>query len=254
MSHIRVEEESSDWLATSQGQYLLAWEQARFDSMVSDVFGYNAVQIGLPAHPFLRSSRISYRFASAEHGPAHVLTVADALPFASASLDLVLLPHVLEYSPHPHRVLREVERVLVPDGSVIIAGFNPFSLFGLKRALARRGQDMPWKGHFFSAPRIRDLLTLLGFDTQSGGFGCYAPPMSSSKWLERWRFMDRIGARWWPVCGGAYILHGIKRVHGMRLITPKWRDNRASKKALSPATRRSRDMAGQSHKTDRWNR
>ncbi|MGL1833854.1 class I SAM-dependent methyltransferase [Rhodocyclaceae bacterium SMB388] len=250
MSSIHVAQTFSDWLSTPQGQYLLQWEQSRFDAMVADIFGYNAVQIGLPAQPFLRSNRISYRLSTAEQGEAQLLCDPFALPLATTSVDLVLLPHVLEYSRHPHQVLREVERVLVPEGSVIIAGFNPFSLFGLRRALARRGASVPWQGHYFSAPRIRDWLTLLGFDTQSGGLGCYAPPMSSNKWIERWGFMDRVGSRWWPFCGGVYMLQGIKRVHGMRLITPKWRDNHASKKALSPVARRTRNLPGNSHKTD----
>lgn len=240
----------SNWLATPQGRYLLQWEQDRFDCMVADVFGYNAVQIGLPGYPFLRSSRMSLCFTSAGKGAAQVLTEPCSLPFATASLDLVLLPHVLEFSRQPHQVLREVERVLVPDGRVILSGFNPFSLFGLRRMLARRGSQHPWRGHFYSVLRIKDWLTLLGFETQSDGFGCFAPPVKTSKWIERCAFMDRAGQRWWPVCGGTYMLQGIKRVQSMRLIMPKWRDNRASKKALSPAARKSGGIAGHSHKTD----
>ncbi len=193
---------------------------------------------------------MSHRFASSVGATAQVLAEPFALPFATSSIDLVLLPHVLEFSRHPHQVLREVERVLVPEGNVIITGFNPFSLFGLRRALARNKGDCPWQGHYFSAMRIKDWLTLLGFETQSGGFGCYAPPVSSDKWLERWRFMDGAGVRWWPICGGVYILQGVKRVQGMRLIMPKWRDNHAEKKGLSPVTRRGRRIAGSAHKAE----
>ena len=245
----------SEWLATPQGQYLLRWEQARLDALVSDIFGYNAVQVGLPACPFLRGSRMSYRFVSAvasdvTPGGAAVRAHPFALPFASASIDLVILPHVLEYSRHPHQVLREVERVLVPEGSVIIVGLNPFSLFGLRRLFARGGGVYPWRGHYFSVPRIRDWLALLGFDVQTDAFGAYAPPMSSPAWIERWAFFDRLGARWWPVCGAVYSMHGIKRVQGMRLLTPKWRDNHASKNALSPVARRDRGVAGHSNRID----
>jgi len=240
----------SDWFETSSGRYLLAWEQAKFDSLVADIFGYNALQIGVPEQAFLRSSRMSHRFASALEGNAQILTQPYALPFATSSIDLVLLPHVLEFSRHPHQVLREVERVLVPEGSVIIAGFNPFSLFGLRRALVRNTGECPWQGHYFSAMRIRDWLTLLGFETQSGGFGAYAPPVRSDRWLERWRFLDRAGQRWWPICGGVYILQGVKRAQGMRLITPKWRDNAADKKGLAPVARRGRGVAGSAHKAE----
>jgi SAM-dependent methyltransferase len=249
MSNVHGSDSLSDWLATPQGQYLLKWEQARFDLMVTNIFGYNAVQIGLPDHQFLGASRISHRFVGAPCGDAQVLTVPYTLPFATSSLDLVLLPHVLEFSHHPHEVLREVERVLVPDGSVIVTGFNPFSLFGVRRALARNKDKPPWSGHYFSVMRIRDWLALLSFETQNGCFGCYAPPMRSEKWIERWAWMDRAGDRWWPVCGGAYMLHGVKRVHSMRLIMPKWRTKAAAKKGLSPIAGRDREVA-KTHKTD----
>lgn len=213
--------------------------------MVADIFGYNALQLGLPALPLLESSRMSWRFSSAtEAGGAAgaVVVCAHALPFASASLDLVVLPHVLEFSDHPHQVLREIERVLVPEGSVIISGFNPFSLWGLRRMLTRSG-GAPWCGQFYSAPRIKDWLALLGFEAQQSRLGCYRPAVATRQWIERWRCLDRAGARWWPICGGAWVLHGIKRVHGMRLITPKWRDLSAANKRLSPVVRRGRGVA-----------
>ncbi len=240
----------SDWFETSAGRYLLEWEQAKFDARVADLFGYNAVQIGLTEFAFLRASRISHRFACAEHDGGQLLTQPHALPFASASIDLVLLPHVLEFSRHPHQVLREVERILVPEGNVIIAGFNPFSLFGLRRAVARSRGNPPWQGHYYSVMRIRDWMTLLGFETQPVGFGCYAPPVSRERWLDRWRFMDRVGGRWWPVCGGGYLLQGIKRVQGMRLITPKWRGSSADKKALTPVVRGGRGVANGTRKVE----
>lgn len=226
-----------DWLESPQGRYLLGWEQAQFDRMVADLFGYHAVQVGLAQVPLLRANRMPHRLYCAPED-ADVRANAFELPFATGSLDLVLLPHVLEFSPHPHRVLREVERVLVPEGSVVISGFNPFSLWGLRRLVARRAAATPWNGHFRSAMRIRDWLTLLGFEVQASGFGCYAPPAASPHWLERWRFMDRAGARWWPVLGASYLLHGVKRVQGMRLITPHWRDRKATSKRLSPVAQR----------------
>ncbi|MCC4116576.1 class I SAM-dependent methyltransferase [Aromatoleum toluclasticum] len=234
----------SDWLETPQGSYLLRWEQAKFDLMVADIFGYNAVQIGLPEYDFLRGNRIPFRFHCARSGDIAVVAEGGALPFASASIDLVLLPHVLEFSRNPHQVLREVERVLVPEGSVIIAGFNPLSLWGLRRLVARRSGSYPWRGQYLSVRRTKDWLALLGFETQAGSFGCYAPAFASTKWLERWGFMDKAGDRWWPICGGAYIIQGIKRVQGMRLITPNWRDARAAAKRLSPVAQRGRQVTG----------
>ncbi len=229
------------WLQTPQGRYLLGWEQEGVDRTVADIFGYNAAQVGLPGIDLLRANRMPHRFDCAPLAGAQVRAHEFELPFASASLDLVLLPHVLEFSRHPHEVLREVERVLVAEGSVVITGINPVSLWGLRRVLGCRASTAPWNGQYRSAMRIRDWLNLLGFEIRGSDSGCFAPPVSSAQWLERWRFMDRAGARWWPVLGAAYLLHGVKRVHGMRLITPQWRGRKAHSKRLSPLAQRNGD-------------
>lgn len=236
----------SDWFATPQGKYLLEWEQAKFDVLISDIFGYNAVQLGLPEYTFLTSNRMPLRFHCAESGAAQVLAGMDALPFASASLDLVVLPHVLEFSPHPHQVLREVERVLVPEGSVVISGFNPYSLWGLHRRFSRHHNDFPWCGSYLSLLRIKDWLALLSFDTRSGGFGAYIPAVTTKRWIQRWRFMDKAGDRWWPVCGGVYMIQGIKRVAGMRLLTPNWRQGKVRQR-VSAVAQRHREITGGTH-------
>lgn len=233
------------WFDTPRGQYLLAWEQRRFDQLVTDIFGFNAVQIGLPRQDFLRTNRMPYRLQCGDLGPADVLCDPEELPFASQSLDLVVLPHVLEFAPHPHQLLREVERVLVPEGSVVIAGFNPYSLWGLRRSFSGNLGAIPWQGQYFSVPKLKDWLTLLSFETHAGAFGCYAPPVSSERWLRRWSFMDAAGDRWWHFAGGAYILQAVKRVRGMRLIMPDWRAHARPKKAMAPVSRRSGTPEGQ---------
>jgi SAM-dependent methyltransferase len=233
------------WLDTPRGQYLLAWEQRQFDQLVTDIFGYNAVQIGQPKQDFLRSNRMPYKLHCSTTSPADVLSDPEELPFASQSLDLVILPHVLEFAAHPHQLLREVERVLVPEGSVVIAGFNPYSLWGLRRSFSGNLGDLPWQGQYFSVPRLKDWLTLLSFETHAGSFGCYAPPVSSEAWLRRWSFMDAAGDRWWHFAGGAYILQAVKRVRGMRLIMPDWRAQVRPKKAMAPVSRRDSTSKGQ---------
>lgn len=212
-----------EWFATPQGGYVLACEQDYFDRTVNDIFGFNAAQLGLPEQDFLRNSRMPLRFtAGNQHGNAVRLACTE-LPFASDSLDLVLMPHVLEFSENPHQTLREVSRVLMPEGSIIISGFNPFSLWGLRRALGRQ-QDYPWCGRFIALPRLKDWLALLGLEIAGGRFAAYAPPFRQAKWLERSAFMEAAGDRWWAVGGGVYFLHAIKRVHGMRLIKPQWNE------------------------------
>ena len=160
------------------------------------------------------------------------------LPIASNSVDLVLLPHVLEFSEHAHQILREAERVLMPDGSIVISGFNPVSLWGAKHAFGFKSDHYPWRGKMIGLIRLRDWLKLLSFEHSGGSFGCYAPPFKSAKWLERWKFMEKAGERWWPIAGGAYVVRAIKRTVGMRLVRPSWREWRTSAKALAPVAQR----------------
>ena len=242
----------SDWLKTPAGRYVLQWEQSHLDVAVADLFGYHAVQLGLPELDALRANRMPHRWVASEsfapmaapsaraHAGADATEPAvpravvalhcdfDALPFDSNSLDLVVLPHALELARDPHFALREVERVLVPEGRVVIVGFNPASLWGLRQWLGRwrwrLGRQtkcelfLPGEGEFMRYRRLRDWLRLLSFEVEDGRFGCYRLPVGSQKWLARFEWMDRAGDRWWPVFGAVYFVVAVKRVRGMRLV------------------------------------
>lgn len=229
-----------DWLETPQGRYIVGWEQARLDAAVYDIFGFYALQIGLPQVDCLRQSRMPLRQKVAPDADPGVDALADlrSLPFASNSVDLVVLPHVLEFCSDPHQVLREVERILIPEGQVVVVGFNPLSLWGLRRRLPHRPDGFPWEGNYLSVLRLRDWLALLGFEVHRGNFGRYAPPCTQQQWLDRFRFMEPAGDRWWGFAGGVYILQAIKRVRGMRLVLPAWQSSPALAKGLSPAAKK----------------
>lgn len=229
------------WLATPQGRYVADWERERFDGLVADVFGYNALQIGLPQLDLLAHNRIPLRQKAGEfygEGAVDVLCDLRQLPFAANSVDLVVMPHVLEFSTEPHQILREVERILIPEGQVLISGFNPYSLWGLRRRLPNCPDGFPWSGSYLSVQRMRDWLQLLGFEVDRGCFGCYAPPCESRRWLQRMHFMEAAGDRWWSFGAGVYLLRAVKRVHGMRLILPAWNQRRSRRKALSALTQK----------------
>lgn len=241
-------EDLAAWFDTPPGRYLLAWEQARFDAAVDNLFGYNALQLGLPVLDALAANRMPHRWLALPEPPPAALanplpvlvTHAAALPFPAASLDLVVLPHTLEFSADPHAVLREVERVLVPEGRVVIAGMNPASLWGLRQRQARcwrrlggsarqAGQlFLPETGEFIGHWRLRDWLRLLSFEVDTLQFGCYRPAVRSERWLQRYAWADRVGARWWPILGAVYFLVAVKRVRGMHLLGPAWKPRRAA--------------------------
>jgi len=260
------------WLQTPAGVYLRAWEQTCLDNLTADIFGFNAVQIGMPQIDALAANRMPYKWladrkvrppvapvappvASAHGGP--VIAAAPAasprpialtldyteLPFASQSMDLVVLPHVLEFSTDPHQVLREVERVLIPEGQVIICGFNPASLWGARHVMRRVGGTsfLPRTEELITMPRMKDWLKLLNLSASQSHFGCYAPACRTEKWLNRYAFMDNAGPRWWPFFGGVYIVQAIKRVKGMHLIGPAWTKKSATAQVVVPATNKRRE-------------
>lgn len=234
----------SGWFSSPQGSYVLDWERGQFDSAVEDVFGFRAVQVGLPEVDFLRQNRIPYRFSLALEPGAGVAADPLQLPLATQSMDLVALPHVLEGHHNPHDVLREAERVLVPEGQVVISGFNTASLWRLRQIFTLDKTGAPWDAKFISLMRLRDWLRVLGFDLNGGKLGCYAPPFRDKLWLERFSFMESAGARWWPIAGGVYVVRAVKRVHGMRIVTPAWRQERARRRALAAIPQRTSHNGG----------
>ncbi len=227
-----------DWLKSTTGSYIREWEEARYKNLTADIFGFHALQIGFPSIKTLNENRIKNRwlsctdFSETKKNPPEPLSTSsisisishrfEELPFASQSIDLVVLPHVLEFAESPHQVLREVERILIPEGKLIISGFNPASLWGIRQAFGKITgvHFLPEYAEFISLPRIKDWLKLLNLETSRGHFGCYAPPCKTSKWLSHFSFMEKAGERWWPYLGAIYIVEAIKRVQGIRIIGP----------------------------------
>jgi len=262
----------TDWLSTPPGRYLLDWETAQLNQAVSDIFGFHAVQLGFPQLDALANNRMPHRWLAVDTAPTlkftrqHARALASgalgrqpafaadptALPFAQNSLDLLAMPHTLDMSHDPHAALREAERVLVPEGRVVITGLNPNSLWGLRQSRSHfyrrigvspqtRALFLPGAQEMIGYWRLRDWLRLLNFEVESARFGGYAPSFSSEKWLDRFLWMDALGQRWWPIFGAMYCVVAVKRVRGMRLLEAGWRTRRAV--AAAPAAVASKDTA-----------
>jgi hypothetical protein len=226
-----------DWLATSQGQYVLQWEQAKYDLLVADIFGFNAVQLGLPQQDFLRANRMPFRFRCDDQisSLAALRAKPHFLPFANASIDLVILPHVLGVRCGSAPDTTRSRTCADAGGSVGRHRLQSLQLVGARRKFSRSNSP-PWRGQYLSVLRLKDWFALLGFETHAGNFGCYAPPVTREKWLQSWRFMELAGNRWWPYAGATYIIQAVKRVHGMRLITPLRKDRKVHAKSLATVT------------------
>ncbi|MCP5267039.1 MAG: class I SAM-dependent methyltransferase [Burkholderiaceae bacterium] len=165
-------------------------------------------------------------------GPGRIIVERfDELPILQQSVDLVVLPHALDFAEDPHQLLREVERILRPEGRVVITGFNPVSLWGVhdRIPIGAWPRLVPGAPNFIALPRLRDWCKLLDLDIERGRYGCYRPPFRSGKWLARSEFFEAAGDRWWPICGAVYCVTAVKRVRAMRLIGPAWKSRRRTR-------------------------
>lgn len=220
------------WYDTVLGREMCAIERQRLERVLPNLFGYYLLQLGwLPCPAWLDSSRVQHR-AVIDPGTAGddvevmVRSELDCLAVASDSVDVVVLPHTLAFHPNPHQVLREVERVLIPEGHLVILGFNPWSLWGGQRLLLRWCGHAPWCGKFLSPLRVRDWLSLLGFDVVHSESYFYRPAIARARVLDRLRFLERFGQRYWSPLGGGYMLVARKRVSTLTPIRPRWRAGR----------------------------
>jgi SAM-dependent methyltransferase len=210
-----------DWLLTPLGKHLSAREQRIFDRVLPDLFGFYALQMGCAALPLMQSSRVSNKFTLAWNTTGDALADPHQLPFKENQFDVILMPHVLEFHSMPHEVLREAYRVLRPEGKLLVTGFNPYSLYGVKRYFGR-DREGAWSAEFIALHRMKDWLTLLGFDLVEGQLDAYHAPTQSERTIERPDWLERAGERWWPFAGGVYFLHAVKRIAGARLMKPAW--------------------------------
>lgn len=220
------------WLQYSYGRLLDHAVRLELEQILPNLFGYHLLQLGAwSGENLLSGSRIQHCVVIdtevAAEACGGVVAAIDALPIGTDSVDVVLVPHALEFSDSPHDVLREVDRVLVPEGHVVIVVFNPLSLWGMARLWLGRGRRAPWNGRFFTATRIKDWLALLGFDVVLSRNIFFRPPLRHEAMLQRLQFMERLGARWWPRLGAVTVLVGRKRVATLTPIKPRWRPRRS---------------------------
>jgi ubiquinone/menaquinone biosynthesis C-methylase UbiE len=232
------------WFVSPLGRSLQAVEINCLRGVFTRLYGPVAVQVGSVCgvnmvEATLAATRIVLEQTPLDNGDGpQVQAHPEALPFDGKAVHLAVLPHTLEFSSDPHQVLREVNRVLLPEGHVVVIGFNPFSLWGLWRLFKRFGNDMPWCCRFFSLNRVKDWLSVLGFELVGGEMLYYRPPFVREATRDRLFFMEKAGNRWWPMLGAAYILVARKRELGMTPLQPAWRKRNPKARGLAePVTR-----------------
>jgi len=221
-----------EWLGSPLGRELAARESACLQRMLADVFGYYLLQVGMVASygDAAASCPVRHRIllplsTRAQTLGIQVVAAPDRLPVAGDSVDAVILPHTLDFVDDARQVLREVERVLIPEGRVLVVGFNAVSLWGLW-GLIRGGKGrVPWCGRFLTPFRVADWLSLLGFDVEQQEVMMFCPPWPRAL-LQRLSFVEPMGRRFWPPLGGVYAIRAVKRVSTLTPLRPSWKSRR----------------------------
>ena len=144
--------------------------------------------------------------------PTFVQADTEALPFATERIDTLILPHVLEFVPDPHQVLREVERVLKPEGRLYILGLNPWSP---RRLLQLTRRSTFWNASLIAGHHLLDWLSLLKFDAElEAAFG----RTSKKGYHHAENAWDELKAG----LSVAYAIKAIKRNYTLIPIESEW--------------------------------
>ena len=240
------------WYAGDLGQALETAEAEGLRDVTGRLFGQVLLQLGCARQrDVIHRTGFVYRLIvdtdAFDTGEGAFRGQAHCMPIATSSVCAVILNHALDFEQDPHAVLREATRMLKDDGYLIIVGFNPRSLWGLRRLLPL-GQDRgPWRARFISTSRLKDWLGLLDYAVLNERHVFYRPPLEGGglrgRLMGRLRWMERWGQRLGLGMGGVYLLAARRRTAPMTPAKPRWRPRPAlAAGALAgPAARARRD-------------
>lgn len=233
----------SNWYKSHSGVAALEDMDVFFSDVMSEIFGYYAIQMGSLSgqHDLLKHSRIAadfslvsddaLQFGTLKVGRANeidsnknysLIASNEQLPISTDNVDLVVASHILESSKNPHQVLREIDRILVPEGHCILIGFNPHSITNLGRQIKhfRQKRQSPYKMR--SVNRVKDWFSLLGFKVLDINYLGYRPGVKNKKLFESLRWLESWGEYTGPLLGNMYVIHAKKRVIAMRPDKKVW--------------------------------
>jgi len=243
------------WFQTPLGRALLADQRRMLDRKLERFTGARQLQVGISHRlPLATGTDFAQKIIVAPRWYPHIpdgvaICDADELPFPCDSMDLVLLHHTADFSQYPHEVLREAARVLRGEGTIALIGFNPLSLWGVRKYLLRHHEG-PWGGRFLLCNRMEDWLRLLGFSVEVSVTRFFRLPIQrSGRKGHNHPGPGPADSRFLP--GGAYYcILAKKRVYAGIPRRPAWRKTKVITLSGSGTVGASRRCARQSVGTD----
>jgi len=212
------------------GPHLLQTEQKILTTSLARCMGKQVLLIGvpqqislfdatiIPCHTLL--SPLLSRFKTTDLNM--IESDFQELAIMTGSVDLVLLPHTLEFLDNPRRLLAEACRVVKPEGLIAICGFNPYSAWNLKKKWDG-AKTTEWLGHFIRMHEVKHWLQLADFELEQHHTCMFRPPIKQEHLYQKLSFMEKLGAHCWPLLGGVYILIARAKVIPLTPIRWKWK-------------------------------
>jgi SAM-dependent methyltransferase len=235
-SHAKSQE---NWYQTLSGKSSLDELDSLCAETLSEIFGYYAIEMGVLSgkHSLLKHSRITAGFSLLDSAAASskntlfekgsisssVISTTEQLPIATDNVDLVIASHTLESSKDPHQVLREIDRVLVPEGHCILIGFNPSPISQMGQFIRSRFKKDENLCKTRSVAHVRDWFSLLGFEVVDVNYMGMRPAVKNKKLFDALSWLDRLGEFAGPILGNMYVIHAKKQMVAMRPNKKVWR-------------------------------
>jgi len=223
------------WLAQHfLGTNLLHTEEKIITQLLGQKAGKQVLLLGVPHQQRLLKAISASQPDMTPHSAivtplvshAHSFTTIDAdfheLPILTGSIDLVILPHTLEFVEAPRQLLSEACRIIKPEGLIVVCGFNPYSFYGLKKIMSNH-KSVPWSGNFIQKGVIKNWLQLSDFALEAQSAGLFRPPLAHARLHQHLRFLDPLGTICFPFLGGVYILLARAKVIPLTPIRLKWK-------------------------------
>jgi SAM-dependent methyltransferase len=209
------------WIQSQMGQDLQQLKCQHLAQLSDRLYGRFMLQLGVacPGAELPGVGKQVFLSDSALAG-ADVFAEFSSVPIATSSVNVVLLDHVLEFAKNPYRLLREMDRVLIPGGRLLIALYNPFSFFGMWR-LFHAGQ-YPWNGWLRGQARVVEWLNVLGFELESRAYLGYRLPFQNQRLYRYSSYLETLGPRLWPRGAAVVMLVAVKLEIPTSVIRPRW--------------------------------
>lgn len=217
----------NQWLTQHElGESLIRAEKELLSGLLQSHFGKHALLIGVPQqNELLSATRIPCHsmlgpLLNKENVGAYIEGDLHELPVLTGGVDLVMLPHTLEFVDNPRQLLAEACRIIKPEGLIVICGFNPLSAWGIQKKLFQK--KAPWQGDFIHAHQIKNWLRLAEFDVERQSSTLFRPPVAHPKLYQKLHILEKVG-QLFPVLGGVYIILARAKVIPLTPIRMKWK-------------------------------